>query len=49
MKTTPLIVLFLMTFSVFVQAQTRETRLAPSCGPDEVRFKVKTDNDSHQM
>jgi hypothetical protein len=49
MKTTLLIVLFLITSSVLTQAQTQETRVAPSCGPDKVKFEVKTEKNRHQV
>jgi hypothetical protein len=42
MKATLLIVLFLMTSSALVQAQTPEMRVAPSCGLNEIKFEVKT-------
>jgi hypothetical protein len=45
---TPLVI-FLMASAALAQAQTRETRLAPSCGPDEVNFEVKTDKNSHPL
>ncbi|MGA9055545.1 MAG: DUF2846 domain-containing protein [Terriglobia bacterium] len=41
MKTTLLI--FLMASAVLAQAQTGEKRAAPSCGPDRVKFNVKTE------
>jgi hypothetical protein len=47
LKTTLLI--FLMASSVLAQAQTREARLAPSCGPDAVKFEVKTEKNPHGM
>jgi len=43
------LIIFLMASAVLAQAQTGETRLAPSCGPDEVAFEVKTDKRSHPM
>jgi hypothetical protein len=45
MKTT--LLFFLMASAVLAQAQTRETRAAPSCGLDEVKFAVKTQKNSH--
>ncbi len=47
MKTTLLIVLFFMTSSVLARAQTQETRIAPSCGPNEIKFEVKTAKNPH--
>jgi hypothetical protein len=31
-----------MTYSVLAQAQTQERRIAPGCGPDEIKFEVTT-------
>ena len=47
MKTT--LVIFLAALSVTAQAQTPEARVAPSCGPDQVKFKVKTQKIPPQM
>lgn len=49
MKTVLLIIPFLITFSVFAQAGTKQTRLAPGCGPDEVKFEVKTEENPHPV
>jgi hypothetical protein len=49
MKTTLLIVLFLMTSLLLAQAQTPDTRVAPSCGPDKVKFNVMTLKNPHQV
>jgi hypothetical protein len=46
-KTT--LIIFLIASAALAQAQTGETRLAPSCGPDEVTFEVKTDKSSHPL
>lgn len=43
------LLIFLMASSVLAQAQTRETRLAPSCPPDEVKFNVKREKNPHLM
>ncbi len=42
MKTALLVVLSFMTCSVLTQAQSQERRIAPGCGPDEIKFEVKT-------
>ena len=47
MKT--MLLIFLIASCVLAQAQTKETRLAPSCGPDEVKFEVKTEKNPHQV
>jgi hypothetical protein len=47
MKTTLLV--FLMASAILAQAQTPDTRLAPSCGPNEVKFNVKTTKNPHQV
>lgn len=47
MKTTLLI--FLVGSAVLAQAQIPDTRLAPSCGLNEVKFEVKTAKNPHQV
>lgn len=49
MKTILLALLFLMTFSILAQAQTDQARVAPSCGPDKVKFEVKTGKGLHEV
>jgi len=41
MKT--LLMMFLVASSVIAQDQAQERRLAPSCGPEQVKFDVKTE------
>ena len=47
MKTSLLV--FLTASAVLAQAQTPGKHLAPSCGPDEVKFEVKTEKNSHPI
>ena len=47
MKTTLLPVVLVLTFSLLAQAQSGETRVAPSCGPDKAKFEVKTERNPH--
>ena len=42
MKAALLTVLFLLSTTILVKAQDDDARVAPGCGPDSVKFEVKT-------
>jgi hypothetical protein len=43
------LLLFLMVLPVLAQAQSGDSRVAPSCGPSEVNFEVKTEKSPHPI